>query len=100
MKLSEITVSDVGCYLRLEKDQVKANAKQLTAIMEAAKRYIVSYTGLTTEELDDYDDLWLAFMVLCQDMFDNRTMYPDAKGSGSANRVVESILGMHAGNLL
>ncbi len=98
MKLSEITVSDVAAYLRLEKD--KTCTKPLKAIMEAAKRYIVGYTGLTTEELDDYDDLWPAFMVLCQDMFDNRTMYPDAKGSGSANRVVESILGMHARNLL
>lgn len=100
MKLSEITAADVGSYLRLEKDQVKAHTKQLAAIMEAARRYIESYTGIPIEELDEYDDLWPAFMVLCQDMFDNRSMYPDAKFSGSANRVVESILGMHTRNLL
>ncbi len=65
MKLREITAADVAAYLRLDPDQ--SCEKQLAPVMEAAKRYIVSYTGLTTEELDDYDDLWLAFMVLCQD---------------------------------
>ncbi len=103
MKLSEITSADVVEYLRLEEGQY--TERQITAIMDAALKYIAGYTGIPAQSetegettLDDYEDLWLAFMVLCQDMYDNRSMVPDAKGS--ANRVVESVLGMHARNLL
>ena len=37
---------------------------------------------------------------LCQDLYDNRTMYPDTRYAANANRVVSSILDMHARNLL
>lgn len=105
MKLSEITREDVAGYLRLETGDYEE--KTLDAIMAAARKYIESHTGIPAvsgvegaETLDDHEDLWIAFMVLCQDMFDNRTMYPDAKFSGGANRVVESVLALHARNLL
>lgn len=105
LKISEITLADVAAYLRLERgDYVEA---ELTAIMEASRRYISSYTGIPAasgvegvETLDDHADFYIAYMVLCQDAHDNRTMYPDGKFTNSANRVVESILGMHARNLL
>ena len=42
----------------------------------------------------------MAFLVLCQDLYDNRTMYPDTRYAANANRVVSSILDMHARNLL
>lgn len=44
------------------------------------------------ENLDDYEDLWLPCMILCQDAFDNRTLYPD---KSNLNRAVETALGMH-----
>ena len=49
------------------------------------------------ETLDDYEDIYLAFMVLCQDAYDNRSYV--AEGT-AANRVVCSILDMHARNLI
>ena len=102
MKISEITAADVAKYLRLESGEY--DEVELGAIMDAAKSYILHYTGLpeTAQEdgektIDDYADFWIAYMVLCQDMYDNRAYTVE---NGSVNRVVESVLGMHARNLL
>lgn len=105
MKLSAITSADVAAYLRLEPGDY--DQAQLEAIMAAARRYIEGHTGIPAasdlpgaETLDDHADFWIAFLVLCQDAYDNRAMYPDAKYANSANRVVDSILGLHRRNLL
>lgn len=47
--------------------------------------------------IDAFQDFYIAYMVLCQDMHDNRSMYVD---KSNVNKVVESILGMHCVNLL
>lgn len=100
MKISEITIEEVAKYLRLERDEYDAG--QLAAIMAAVEQYLVSYTGIPAraeegETLDDYEDFYIAYMVLCQDMYDNRALMVE---NGNVNRVVDSILGMHVRNLL
>ena len=65
--------------------------------MAAAKSYILNYTGLTEAEADEKEDFYIAFMVLCQDMHDNRALYVD---KNNTNKVVESVLAMHSVNLL
>lgn len=100
MKISEITVEEVAKYLRLERDDYDAD--QITAIMAATEQYLVSYTGIPAkavngETLDDHEDFYIAYMVLCQDMYDNRSMMVE---NGHVNRVVDSILSLHARNLL
>ena len=70
---------------------------EMQRILDSAKGYIRSYTGLTDEEIDTHADLLIALLVLCQDMYDNRSMYVD---KSNVNRVVESILNMHRVNLL
>ncbi len=95
MKLSDITDQDVAEFLRLEPDTYNEN--MMKAVREAAGHYILNYTGLEKEEADKKEDLYIAYMVLCQDMFDNRSMYVD---KNNVNKVVESILGMHSMNLL
>jgi len=47
--------------------------------------------------IDAYQDFVIAVYVLCQDMYDNRSMYID---KNNANMVIDSILNMHAINLL
>ena len=93
MVLSEITIVDVAEYLRLD----DATDPLLPGILNAAKQYIVSYTGQTAAALDDFSDVPIAVMVLCQDMYDNRSMYVD---KNNVNRVVDTILGMYRINLL
>jgi hypothetical protein len=50
-----------------------------------------------TAGIDAFDDFVIAVYVLCQDMYDNRTMYVD---NANVNKVVDNILGMHSINLL
>lgn len=68
MKLSYLTEADVCEYLRIDAEEQDV---LLHDIMDAAKSYILSYTGLTKEQADEHDDLVMAFLLLCQDMYDN-----------------------------
>ncbi len=93
-KVSEITINDIAEYIHL--DEIgEAEEKQLSTFLTVAKDYIKNYTGL--DDLDEYADLVLAVLVLCQDMYDNRTMYID---KGNVNKVVQTILDMHTRNNL
>lgn len=95
-KVSDITYEDVADYLRLaEIDSDDINT--LNNLLNVAKTFIINYTGRTSEELDNYQDFVIVVFVLCQDMWDNRTMYVESK---NLNNVIESILGMHSVNLL
>lgn len=93
MRISKITTAQVAEYLRLDED----DPALLQPIMKAAKAYIVDYTGLPEDDLDDHDDFYIAFMVLCQDMYDNRALYTDKAG---VNKVVDNILFRHRTNFL
>jgi len=95
MKVSELTVSHIADFLRLDSDSEETS--KLGYILEAAIEYVKSATGLDLEELDTHSDITLAVMVLCQDMYDNRAMYVD---KGNANRVVTAILHMHRQNFV
>lgn len=94
MKVSEITVEDVVRYARIDDyDEI-----EIRNILDAAKAYVRSYTGLTDGEIDTHGDFYIAVLALCQDMYDNRSMYVDYKSN--VNKVVDSILGMHCTNYL
>lgn len=94
--VSQITASDVAEYLRIT-DATTDDMNTLSTILNVAKVYVGEYTGRSLEELDLYKDIIIAVFVLCQDMWDNRTLYVD---SSNVNKVVESILGLHSVNLL
>ena len=94
--VSQITASDVAEYLRLT-DATTDDMNTLSTILNVAKVYVGEYTGRSLAELDLYKDIIIAVFVLCQDMWDNRTLYVD---SSNVNKVVESILGLHSVNLL
>ena len=94
--VSEITYQDVADYIR--KDELtQSDINTLNTLISVAKQFISQYTGRTIAELDNYPDFVIVVFVLCQDMWDNRTLYVD---SGNLNYVIESILGMHSVNLL
>lgn len=95
-KVSDISYQDVAEYLRLyEVDNDDINT--LNTLINVAKTFISNYTGRSSEELDNYQDFVIVVLVLCQDMWDNRTLYVDSK---NLNNVIETILGMHSVNLL
>ena len=95
-KVSDITAQDVADYLRLSGVD-SSDISTLNTLLTVAKVYVGEYTGHTIQELDDYRDIIIVILILCQDMWDNRTLYVD---SSNSNKVVESILGLHSVNLL
>ncbi len=95
-KVSEITYQDVAEYIRLS-EVTQDNQNTLTNLINISIDYISKYTGVAKENLDNYNDMVIVVFVLCQDMWDNRTMYVD---NTNLNKVVETILGMHCINLL
>ena len=95
-KVSDISVSDLADYLRID-ELTEDETKTLGNLLEVAKSYIEHYTGRTEAELDNYSDFVIVVFVLVQDMYDNRTMYVN---SNNLNTVIQTILGMHSINLL
>ena len=92
MKVSTITPEDIANYIRLQEVD-EADKKLLTALITIAKKFITENTGV--KDLDEYDDFLIVVFILCQDMYDNRTLYVD---KNNLNKVVETILGMHSRN--
>ena len=88
-KVSEITTADIADFIRLG-EVSDADEKQLQTFLTVAKNYVTNYTAL--EDLDEYADLVIAVYVLCQDMYDNRSLYID---KNNPNKVVQTILDMH-----
>ena len=88
-KVSEITTTDIADYIRLG-EVSDAEEKQLQTFLTVAKDYVTNYTSL--EDLDEYADLVVVILILCQDMYDNRSLYID---KNNPNKVVQTILDMH-----
>lgn len=102
-KVSEITVDDIINYLRLT-EVSQDERSELELYLKIAKNYIENYTGIPQESengeeetLDSYSDFIIVVYVLCQDMYDNRTMYVEGK---NINITVKTILDMHTRNNL
>lgn len=94
MKVSKIEAENVADYLKLDTYDEK---EEIIPLMDAAKAFIRSYTGLSDEQIDEHEDFYIVVLILCQDMYDNRCMYVD---KNNLNKVVDTILGMHCVNLL
>ena len=103
MKVSEITAESIANYIRLT--EVDENTKkELESYLNIAKNYIENYTGIPekskdegAETLDSYSDFVIVVYILCQDMYDNRSMYVDGK---NINNTIKTILDMHTRNNL
>lgn len=93
MKVSEIGIENLVEYMRL--DDYKE--EEIEPLLTASRAFVRSYTELSDEEIDKHEDFYIVIMILCQDMYDNRVLYPD---KNNLNKVVDTILGMHRKNLL
>ena len=93
-KVSQIEVEDIADYIRIsELDETLKN--ELNIYLNVAKKFVKDETGL--EDLDLHEDFIIAVYVLCQDMYDNKSLYVD---KSNLNKVVDTILGRHRNNLL
>ena len=92
MKVSNITYNDIANYIRLT-EVSQEEQSWLTNLIGIAKAFIKENTGV--ENLDEFDDFVIVVFILCQDMYDTRSLYVD---KSNLNKVVETILGMHSLN--
>ena len=100
MKVSTLTIDDIADYLRIVPDDLDETERRiLKSFLEASKRYVESYTGLSAEEIDAHPDIVPAVCCLAGDLYTNRDM--NITGAKiTPNRTVESILNMYSINLL
>lgn len=94
MKISELTSSMVKNYCGISDDDSDDIVEAL--LMPAAKEYIKGYTGLTDEQIDEHDDLAIAYCVLVNDMFTQRDYTTSIHRQVSPT--VKNILSMYAVN--
>lgn len=94
MKVSKIKVDDVKKYLRITEED---DDNLLELILQSAKSYIKGQVGIENIEMDNYPDLTIAVLIICQDLYDNRSVYVD---KNNLNRTVDNIIFMHRGNLI
>lgn len=94
MKISEVTIADFRDFARIPEDEKESS---LAAIMAAGRAYVRSNTGLDDAQIDMYEDITLAYLVLCAEMYDNRALTVQTE---KINPLVQSVLALHATNYL
>ena len=94
MLVSELTVDNLKNYLRVD---TNIDDTLLAVILPAAKRFCAQYTGLTLEDLDDYEDMPLAVLAVAADMYEVRQV---TLNGTQINPTTAQILGTYSTNLL
>lgn len=94
MKISEVDVEYVKGYLRIPLDDTDDDVL-IEGIMSAALSYVSSHVGMTADELDDHSDITIAYLILCEDMYDNRSA---TVSNANVNRTLDTILSLHSQN--
>ena len=69
----------------------------ISSMQAAAVAYACGQTGLSAEELDNFEDITIAVLDVISDMWDNRSLTIDRT---APNTLVDNILFMHSVNLL
>lgn len=96
MRVSEIDEDYLVNYLKLDEPD-DDDIKFAQTCLDAAKSFIRGQTGLDDEQIDAYEDITIAVLVLTQDMYDNRRLYVE---KSNVNKVVDSIIYQYAENWL
>lgn len=94
MKISEVNITDLKEYANVDHDY---DNNIFSNILLSSKSYIKSYTGLNEEQIDSKEELTIALMILCNEMYENRIYTVE---NDKVNKIVNSILDMHSINLL
>lgn len=97
MKLSELDLPLVKEYLRQDRDE---DDRLIQAIIEASKSHVCNYTGQRIDQLEEYEDVAIAVLVLIAEFYDNRTISVNDRLNFRINMMLESLLVRHNVNLI
>lgn len=97
MKISEVGIADVKLFCRAEDNEDEETI--FDAILKAGKQFILSQTGMTPEEADEKEDLTLAMLMVCADLYDKRGYSVEAKTPGE-NPAAKAIIDQYNMNIL
>ncbi|MDE5854673.1 MAG: head-tail connector protein [Ruminococcus sp.] len=96
MKVNELTIDIIKDYCGIcDNDSDEIIEKVL---LPFAKSYVKGYTGLSDNEINQYDDISIACMVLINDAYTQRDYTLSLHKQ--VNPCVKTILGMYAKNYL
>lgn len=90
MKISEVKDENIIEYCGMTQD-----IGNLNLYKESAVAFIMGYTGLTKDEINEHEDLTLAYLVLINDMSFNRDY---TVSRDTLNPSVQTILSMYSKN--
>ena len=93
MKLSNVTDEHIKAYCGITDD----DSGLYLLCADAAKAFIIAYTGLDEAEIDGYEDITLAYLIIVKDMYSNRDYAVDKTG---INPTAAQILDSHRRNLV
>lgn len=95
MKLSELTVEQAMEHAVVSSED--PDAALFPHYLEAAKSYVLGYTGLTPEAANEKPELAVAALVVFAELVRSKEAAVD---NDKVSLVLRSFLGMHAVNLL
>lgn len=93
MKVSEINLDIAQQYLRLTFND---DAAELNMYIVAAKSYVVKYTGLTPEEIDQDEYFTIPVLMLIAEFYENKNVHDNKK----INRVFDNLINLNKVNSL
>lgn len=94
MKPSQMTAQTVKRYLGRTSNE---EDELIEIAISSAKAFILGYTGLDENQLDEHEDITVAYLCLSAQMYSDRELLVD---SANLNPTVQKILDMHSINLL
>lgn len=89
LKPSELQLTDAKNFMRIDFDE---DDFMIELMLESAKGYVCTYTKRSLEELNEYQEVAMAILVLTSHFYDKRSLECD---SVSINYTISSILGSH-----
>lgn len=96
MKVNELTIKDIKDYCGISDNDSDDLIEKV--LLPSAKSFVKGYTGLSDEEINQYDDISIACMVLINEMYTQRDYTLSLHKQ--VNPCVKTILGMYSKNLL
>lgn len=98
MKIEELEdLQLLKAYARIPDDDEQSVYLLKSVYLPAAISHIKAHTGVTTEQLEESDEMGLACLALCTFLYDNRSMVIE---NDKINRVIASMIDHHSMNLV